>query len=281
MFTIPIELHEHHVYVPVRAGGRDLWFLLDTGAGLTLVDPAAAREAGHPLGPPFHARGAGDGRIEGAMLLSTLPLHPGGFEALRLDARAVLPIADLTAAEGRRADGILGADFLTRHVVAIDYAARRLHLHHPAEFAYTGPGEIVPMELRLNHPHVRGTVALESGREVPADFVVDVGSRLGISLTRRFALEHGFDAAARQGAALRDGRGIGGGVTARLTRIASVGIGAMTWHEPMVAIFGEGAGVMSTGEFFDANLGGEMLKEFTLFLDYARRYVIFEPRAAP
>jgi len=190
--------------------------------------------------------------------------------------RAALPFDAIAQAAGRAVHGVLGFDFIARHVVEIDYRLQRLRLHDPEGFAYAGTGVSIPIELRMNHPHVRGAVQLPGGRRVEADFVVDVGSGMGVSLTQAFASAHAIDPSMMAARAIPAGRGVGGAATASLVRLPAIEIGGVSLADPAVAIFGHGAGVMSSGEFFDGNLGGEFLRGYTVFLDYSRQRIILE-----
>ena len=276
---ISFELHQHHVYVPVHAGGERLWWILDTGAGLSLIDTTVARRLGATLGASIVARGAGDGTLTGAILDSPLTVVPGDEPGMGLDVRVALPFDAIAQAAGRPVDGVLGSDFIARHVVEIDYRRQRLRLHETDGFSHAGTGVSIPIELRMNHPHVRGAVRLADGRRVEADFVVDVGSGMGVSLTHAFAAAHAIEPAAIAAGPIPAGRGVGGAAAASLVRLAAVDIGGVSLADPLVAIFGDGAGVMSSGEFFDGNLGGEFLRRYTLFLDYAGMRIILEPAA--
>src|SRR5881392_2752986 len=63
---VPIEVANNHVYVKVCAGGRELSFILDTGAGQSFFDLTVANSVGLTLGRQFRASGAGAGTIAGA-----------------------------------------------------------------------------------------------------------------------------------------------------------------------------------------------------------------------
>ena len=274
--SIAIEITNNHVYVPVRAGNRDLWFLLDTGAGITLLNQRVARELKLPLGATFPIRGAGAGELTGAMLELPLRVLPAGDEALALDVAATMPLDHLEPYEGRAIDGVLGRNFLERHVVRIDYADRRLALFDTQAFAYSGGGTRVPFTLKVGHPHITASVQLTSGRRVSGDFIVDVGSSLSVSLTKPFARAHGVAEGLAQAVAVQAGRGVGGAARVQLGRASALHIGDLTVPHPLVALFGDDAGVMSTGEFFDGNLGGALLREFAVTLDYSRSEMILE-----
>jgi aspartyl protease len=270
-----VEVHEHHIYVPVRAGGRNWWFLLDTGAGASLFNMRVAHAVGALFGSPFTARGAGDAAVTGALLAKPFSA------AIRDQETAVrivgaLPLDDLEKHEGHAIDGILGYDFLARHVIELDYGAEMLAAHDPDAFQYAGPGIAVPITMRHNHPHVQATLEVEPGVWVGGDFVIDIGSRLDVALTKPFAVRH--DLQRRLGPTISSeiGRGVGGGGRSDVGQARALRAG--DWIHPSlpVAIFGDGAGVFTSGDYFDGNIGGAVLGRYRLFIDYVRHRIIFE-----
>ena len=162
-YTMTIEITNNHVYVPVQAGSRRLWFLLDTGAGVTLLNMRTAAQLDVPLGATFAVRGAGEGELTGAMLSAPLDILPGGYTGLAMGVPAAMPLADLEPHEGRPIDGILGYDFLKHHIVSVDYGARRIYLDAAGTVAYAGSGTHVPITFTNNHPHVTASMQLTSG----------------------------------------------------------------------------------------------------------------------
>jgi len=273
--TLPIQLTNNHVYVSAAAGNRALWLLVDTGAATTLLNLRTAGELGLQLGPAFQARGGGDGAMEGAVLQrpATLVLAGDGGD-VRVQAGLGLALDSLEPHEGRRIDGILAGDVLSRFVTEIDYRRERLRFHDADGFSYTGGGTRVPMEIRIGHPHVTATVVVGE-REAPGDFVVDVGSSLGVSLTAPFVRKHAIKAGMRDLVRTVAGRGVGGAATVEIGRLAEVRIGSLCLQDVPATLFGDGAGVMTTGEYFEGNLGGDILRRFTLFFDFRRKEIIF------
>jgi PDZ domain-containing protein len=192
---------------------------------------------------------------------------------------AALDLSGLARYEGRAPQGILGQDFIGRYVVAIDYHARQLRLHDAETFRYAGDGTRVPVTLGNGHPHVRAELVLDDGSAVPVDGVVDVGSALALSLTKPLVERYRLrERTARQrGWAM--GRGAGGPMRADVGRVAELRIGGRSIERPVTALYGDAAGVFTTGSYFEANIGADVLRRFTVFLDYRRREMILEPNA--
>jgi hypothetical protein len=177
---------------------------------------------------------------------------------------------------GRAIDGILGYDFIARHVIALDYAARTLTAYDPGAFAYRRRGTAVPITLRHNHPHVQASLEVEAGVWIAGDFVIDIGSRLAVALTKPFVSRH--DLHRRLGPTVSSdiGRGVGGGARSEVGQARALRAGDWVHPLPAVAMFGDGAGVFTSGDYFEGNIGAAVLERYRLFIDYGRNRIIFE-----
>jgi hypothetical protein len=274
---IPVDLLSNHFVITVCRGERPLSFVLDTGAPTSLFDLTIAKELGIETGRATRAGGAGAGTVAGAVLR---------LDSVRLAGTdVVVPIAmalDFHAlnARGRlRIDGILGADFIERYVVGLDYRAKVLHLYDARTFAYTGAGSVVPFTMTNRFIYVRGDIGLPDGSRIPGRFVVDVGASGALSLAKPFVeANHLRD---RVGTTVRreGGRGVGGVSMADAARVPTMSIGDVTIKQPIVMLYGDSAGVFSSSTFGDGNVGGDVLRRFTVLLDYPRQRMIFEPHA--
>jgi len=119
---MPFRFQQGLVCVQVQADGHPLHFLLDSGAGRSVLNLSTARSLGlkmssagpvqgvNGLAPSFAAKGF-------SATIAGIPL-PSTLLAMSLDgAGRVL---------GQRIDGLLGADFLRNHITQIDYCRQTL-----------------------------------------------------------------------------------------------------------------------------------------------------------
>jgi hypothetical protein len=110
---------------------------------------------------------------------------------------------------------------------------------------------------------------------VDGDFVIDIGSRLDAALTKPFAARH--DLQRRLGPTLSSEIGrVGGGGRSEVGQARALRAGTWVHPLPPVAMFGDGAGVFTSGDYFDGNIGGGVLERYRLFIDYVRHRSIFE-----
>jgi hypothetical protein len=275
--TIPIDVFSNHVYVKACAGVRPLSFILDTGAGASFLDLHTAERFGIPLGDGFTARGAGAGTIAGARLDRTDVRLAGS--SLVQPVSSALDISRLPPREGHRMDGILGYDFITRFVVAIDYVKQELRLYDPRAFRYDGQGTSIPVTLSGNHPYVDAEVRLADGATLKGRMVVDVGASTSLSLTKPFVEANNLRERVGPTIRRRAGGGVGGAVTADIGRVAGLKLGALEIARPVTMLLGDSAGVFSGNAEWIGNIGGDILRRFTVYLDYPNKRMILESHA--
>ena len=278
---IPIEVSGNHVFVPAHLQGRALWFILDTGAGTSLFDMGRARALGVTLGQPFAARGAGPGTTAGAALGEPVGATVGtGADAVSAPFVASLDLSSLATHAGRDVDGILGDDFIRRFVLEIDYAHLTLRLHDAGGFTYAGAGTTLPLTFNNGFPHVSATLKVSDTESFTADCVLDVGSALQVIVTQPVVETRHLLDTMKVSAPVPVGRGAGGTSDGRVGRLSALVICPLAVPNPIAILAGANAGVLSTTTLFEVNVGTGLMRHFTMFFDYGRAQVVFEPNGA-
>jgi hypothetical protein len=140
-------------------------FLLDSGAGASVINLRTAKRLGVKLGQRVDVRAVGS--------------STEGFWSQRLTATAngvVLPkeylavdLAELSRACDSGVDGLLGADFFRGRVVQIDFVERKIRLLPSREVA--GDGSVV--NLKTSRGAILATVGVNAGK--PQWMRVDTG----------------------------------------------------------------------------------------------------------
>ena len=273
----PIEISNNHVYVKVCAGETPLEFILDTGAGNSFFDLNHARQLGLKIGSAFAVRGVGAGTVAGGRVEGGSVSLAG--TSIKQQVSSALDLSNLPSREGHRMDGILGYDFISRFVVGIDYVKQELRLYDPDAFQYQGSGTTLPVSFFNNHPHVDAEVKLADGTKIPGRMIVDVGASSSLSLAKPFVDENHL--LTRVGPTVRrhGGGGVGGASWSNIGRVEGLRLGTLEIANPTTTLFGDSAGVFSTKGTWVGNIGGEILRRFTVFLDYQHRRMILEPHA--
>ena len=268
---IPFEMNGNSLFLQARVNGsKPCWFILDTGAAVTVLNVTTVQALGLKARAGGTLRGAG-GNVQSTQIKG-VTLDVGGARLEDLNV-AALPLAQFESAGGRVVDGILGVELFKRYVVEIDYEARQLAVYEPAGYVYAGRGESLPLSIKNNHPHVRAQLKLPGRAPFEGEFVIDAGASMPLVLLPSFTERHG----------LRDslpaahtvyGRGVGGEIRLPVGRAESFRIGSFTLAQPVTGL--PSAGTFGS-EGLAGNIGTAILRRFKVVFDYSRKRVHLEP----
>lgn len=268
---VPFELNGNSLFLQARVNGSEpRWFVLDTGAGVTVLNAATAEALGLKGGRAGMLHGAGG--VVQSTGITGLTLDVGGAVVKDVSVTSI-PLAQLENASGRAIDGILGVDFFRRYVVEIDYETRQLAVYEPSAYGYDGRGETLQLTFRNNHPHLRAQVKLPGRPPLEGDFVIDAGSSMQLTMlpafTEKNRLRESLPASFTTYA-----RGVGGEFALPLARAESIRIGGFTLERPVTAF--PTAGTFGA-EGIAGNIGTAILRRFKVVFDYSRERVHLEP----
>ncbi len=254
-----------HLLVRPRLDGRDVgWFILDSGAGVMVIDPGAAAALRLPSFGHQANSGAGAALQTSFCRGRTFALGP-----LTLDRPLYVQI-DLSAATKAfhvPAAGVCGYDLFSRAVLEVDQGRRHLALRDPRRYRLTR-GRWEPFRLDGGVACVRcrfegnreGLFSLDTGSNGTVDFLALAVERLGLLKGRATAAVQG--------------RGVGGVFQKRRGRLGWFEIGGHRFQNPeadfVLTKQGDLSGLYETG-----NVGGKFLDPFTLVFDYAHHRIAF------
>jgi Aspartyl protease/PDZ domain len=268
---VPFEMNGNSIYLQARVNGSEpRWFVLDTGAGVTVLNATTAGSLGLKAGKAGTLRGAGG--VVQSTGITGLTLDVGGAVLKDVSVTSI-PLAQLENAAGRAIDGILGVDFFRRYVVEIDYEARQLTTYEPAAYGYAGRGETLPLTFRDNHPHLRAQVKFPGRPPLEGDFVIDAGSSMQLTMLPAFTEKN----------RLRDSvpvaftayaHGVGGDFALPVARAETLRIGGFTVERPVTAF--PTAGTFGA-DGIAGNIGTAILRRFKVVFDYSRKRLHLEP----
>jgi hypothetical protein len=192
--------------VQVTIGGRQAWFLIDTGAPDIMVAPELAKELGLALQDA--GQGVFAGGVRAAVQRTIVPeLQIGGLKIVNVPAgvrAGGLPIP------GYKIEGIVGTGLLMHFLSTLDYCQGRLVLHPRSssagfeQAAAKAGANIVPMWLVSDH-FIMARGHLQHAAE--GTFVIDTGlAGGGVTATKAALDEAGVVVDMSKGQA-----GVGGG----------------------------------------------------------------------
>lgn len=159
-------------------------FVLDSGAGETVVDRAAANRAGMALGRAVPVRG-----VLGSTLAYQVENVGGNVAGVPIpDEMLAMDLSTVSKACGRRIDGLLGLDFLRRHILEVDYSRRTVRIFGRGESGIAR-GERLPLVARNDALCLKVSVngqdewmRFDTGCDSPLQWVVagKKANRLGV-----------------------------------------------------------------------------------------------------
>ncbi len=276
--TTPFILVANHVYFRVAVNDNVASsFLLDTGAGASVIDRDHAEVLNLPLSGHGQAHGTGEETVR-VQLVSKPRVSFGGIE-VPLQYLAAVPLTDLSLRDGRMMQGVIGYDVLSQYTVTIDYARSTLTFEDPRTFKAPQGAVAVPLSFVKNTPVIEGAVTMADGRTFPVRILVDTGSRGALRLNTPFVTKYALDQTVPNAIEGLLGVGVGGTTHEKVGRIASVAFAGFVLKAP-VASFAEAKSGTDAETEFSAQIGGEILRRFTVVVDYPRKRFLLTPDAA-
>lgn len=258
---VAIEMHNGRIFVPAELAGHASEALLDSGAEMTLVDTAYAREIGLAATGGDTVQGSG-GEAE-ARFAEGVTLRVAGKTLTGLTV-AILDLSDIS----KRLNGgvpihmIVGREFFDSGRWSIDLTQGTLAAANRDE---------TPRGIRLPLTGTRGIEALPVSVEglPPVLAVFDLGNGSGVMVGKAYADRVGFTRDGRpQGRA--QGGGIGGGRERTVVTLSRLEVAGKAFHTVPAAID-------ETPSAEDLNIGTGILKAFRITVDYAEHAVWLDP----
>jgi aspartyl protease/PDZ domain-containing protein len=276
--SFPIELAGGLVLAKVGVNGSaPLDFIVDTGAEVSVINASRVAQLGlTPVGKL--AGGAGGGDVPVSYLMGVSFSLPGVTLADQIVT--AIPLDALEPLFGRRIDGVLGYDFLSRFVVELDYLGRTITVRDPARFRYRGKGTAVPITLEGSIPNVRATVAQAGRPPLPARFVIDTGCTCEVSFNSPFTAANRLLEAVPKVIHPPAGmaRGAGGELREVYGRIEALILASAVVKRPVAQFSQDTAGAMADPESAGL-LGGKLWRRFLVTFDYQHKTMWLEPNA--
>ena len=272
--SVPLELTNNLVLVQARVSGSEpAWFVVDTGAGASVVNAEWAEDIG--LEAEDEVEVSASGGSVGASRVTGADLVVGGAELEDVTLLSI-PLGGLEAGVGRSLGGIIGWDLFDRYVVEIDYRARVLRLHGPDAYVYDGPGASLPIAIEDNTPFVGATLVGPEGQTLPSKLLIDTGSTGTITLNTPFVRRHHLVEAPGGTIPLVAPALLAGSAQRYVGRVEELHIGSFRFPD-LLALFAQDEEGDFAAASNDGLIGGELLGRFRLVVDYRHRRVILEP----
>ncbi len=270
--TVEFFYVNHHIYLPVQIenGGPERLFLLDSGAGMTMIDEGLAKSMRLEVGGKIPGAGAG-GMTDFSM--TRIPKFRTGDIEFEEQTAIIYAIADITERySGIETGGVLGYDFLSRFVTRIDYEKMTITFFRPGSQPPVAEADTIQSPLLHK---IFSTGAVLDGK-YDGTFLIDTGANSSI-LQKLFIDAHG----------LLEGRktveivvaGAGGEDRAAVARFESLRIGNTELDGPVFTI-PLGARGIGAFEGISGVIGNDILERFTVWFDYSDQITVLQPNSS-
>lgn len=269
---IPMDLFlDRYIYLPGKVNGVETEIVLDSGAGMTVLHEAVAKEAGLVGKGEFSAEGAGGEAA--AAVVNDVALEIGGLSITGISA-VVIDLSDVNRQMGRDLPVILGKEVFHDVIVDVDYPNRRIAFRDPRRWSYRGDGnEIALLPAEGGHKRIRMQVEDLS----PAAFDVDTGNGGDLILFEAYADENGI-LEGRPRISESQGGGVGGTTISKLTTLSSVTFAGYVLEDVPVSVSQADEGAFDTTRNA-GNVGASIFSRFRIIFDYPGERMIVEPAA--
>jgi predicted aspartyl protease len=296
--SIPFKLHNNLIYLQLRVNNRLLNFILDTGAP-HIINTRQAQALGLQLKPAGRTTGAGESEVD----LSTADNVTFGLPGVTLSGQSIAVVSlenveectnRITAypdgrilekpqagVERQVVDGVLGHQFFTHFVVEIDYARQHINVYERASYKYSGPGEIIPLEIVDNHIFIRAHITAPghtplNGRFMPlaGRFMIDTGAATALILTSPFIKTNNLILQTQPALPLT-GCGIGGDTKALMSTIGDLQLGKLNIATPVTMFSQAKSGSLASSDYAGL-IGNAILRHYKVIFDYPHNRMILE-----
>jgi len=267
--SLPFEFVNGRILVPIRVNGSDpMALMLDTGYSINMLSGEVADKLG--------LKRAGQITIVGIAGEEKADVFEGvtyNLPGATYSPRRVAALAAGYQRRWRKRDGILGAGFFRRFVVEIDPVTKKVLLHEPDTFRYSGGGEVIPFKFNGSTPVVDGDVIVSDRGPIRGRFEIDTGCDGGLCLGSDF-VEANKILEATGGTRSGQRTGVGGDTNTKIGRVPQFRLGDLTVEKPLANFFLEGSPVDAG---YSGHIGMDVFRRFKVIFDYSRQRLIFEP----
>ena len=271
--TIPFKLINNLVFIPIKVNGIELNFLLDSGVEETILFSMEERqEVSFNNVEKIKLRGLGsEEEIEGLKSTNNV-LETHGIKSSNQLVFIILDQSfNLSSHIGIPVNGIIGHKFFRNNLVEINYHKKRIIIHRNNEETRAKLNKkftAVPITIERSKPYIY-TTAVSKGVEIPAKLLIDIGNSDAF-----WIFENNKIKLPQKNFPDFLGKGFSGDIEGHRAKIEKFSIADFEFKNPIVS-FPDSTSIRNVKMVPDriGSIGGEILKRFTLVLDYADRKI--------
>ncbi|MFW0737032.1 PDZ domain-containing protein [Flavobacterium sp. T12S277] len=267
--TIPFKLINNLVFIPIKVNGVELNFLLDSGVEETILFSMEERqEVSFKNVQKIKLRGLGsEEEIEGLKSTNNI-LESHGLKSNNHLLYVILDQTfNLSSHIGIPVNGIIGYKFFRNNLVEINYQKKKVYVHQNNEELrkkLNKKFKAVPITVERAKPYLYSTALVDSV-VIPAKMLIDIGNSDAFWIFQNNKIK-----LPKKNFPDFLGKGFSGDIEGHRAKIEKFSIDEFDFKHPIVA-FPDSSSVRNVKMVPDriGSVGGEILKRFTLVMDYA------------
>ncbi|PWB24430.1 PDZ domain-containing protein [Flavobacterium sp. HTF] len=269
--TIPFKLINNLIFIPIKVNGIELNFLLDSGVEETVLFSMEERqEVSFNNVEKIKLRGLGsEEEIEGLKSTNNV-LSSHSFKSQNHLLYIILDQSfNLSSHIGIPVNGIIGYKFFKNNLVEVNYQKKKITIHLNNEEVrkkLDKKFKSIPITIEKSKPYIEA-VAVVNSEDIPAKLLIDIGNSDSF-----WVFENNKIKLPKKNFPDFLGKGFSGDIEGHRAKIEKFSLADFDFKNPIVS-FPDSSSIknvkMVPGRI--GSVGGEILKRFTLVLDYAGR----------
>lgn len=267
--TIPFQLINNLIFIPVNINGVDLTFLLDSGVNETILFSLDQKEVNFNNVEKINFSGLGESiNIEGLKSENNIVNIGKDYKDSQHLVFIILNESiNFSSHVGIPVNGIIGYHFFKNHPVEINYTAKKIIIYNNEKIFAQRQKRFseFPITIEGNKPYMMAEVEM-TNQKTNSKMLLDLGNSDAVWLFPKVIEDFEYN---RPNIEDYLGRGFNGDIFGKRSRIHSLSLGKYEFEQPLLAM---------PDEFSIQNLkivpnrkgsvGSEILRRFTVIFDY-------------
>jgi hypothetical protein len=287
-FSLPMEMSQNLIIIPVRINqSQSLRFVLDSGISNIIVTELTGTDTlSLNFARQIKVTGLGDGTSVEAWYSAgnrlIIDRDSGSDKGIICESTEIYVLEsnqfELSKQLGIRVNGLIGSELFNRFVIKIDYVAMLITFYDRDHFSQQRKYrnfKQVPLILSGGKAYADVILTQDDGTEVTTRLLVDTGASLSFWVAPQAdTLIH---IPAKTVRSLL-GQGLNGDITGVNGRVIQARLGPFVFKKPLISYPDSvSLGSITLGSNRHGSLGNDILRRFTVIMDYAGKAMYLKP----